>query len=98
MKPRITINTTNDGQLEIWVNGPGRDLLVNELQRLSEEIYHFHFGPEELDGEVPVQNREYREDDHLLEWGKVLFRPDHWDAQYFPHVLSHTLKTDCGPA
>jgi hypothetical protein len=87
MKPRITITTTGAGELRIWLNEAGRDLLVEELQHLSEKSDHFHFGPEELDGEVPVQTRAYLESDHVLEWGKVLFRPDRWDAQYFPHVI-----------
>jgi len=87
MKPRITISTSAEGELEIHVNEAGRDLLVRELQHLSERTDHFHFGPEDLDGEVPVQNRPYRDGDRVIEWGKVLFRPDDWDARYFPHVL-----------
>ncbi len=87
MKPRITISTNKDGELEIWVNEAGRDLLVKELQHLSETSDHFHFGPQELGGEVPVQDRAYREGDRLIEWGKVLFRTDEWDARHFPHVL-----------
>ena len=87
MKPRITINSNNDGELEIWLNEAGRDLLVKELQHLSERSDHFHFGREELDGEVPVQTQPYREGDQIIEWGKVMFRPDEWDAEHFPHVL-----------
>lgn len=87
MKPRITIDSNTDGELEIWLNEAGRDLLVRELQHLSRQSDHFHFGPEELDGEVPVRNRAYRDGDRIIEWGKVMLRPDEWDAQYFPHVL-----------
>ncbi len=87
MKPRITINTNADGELEIWLNEAGRNLLVRELQHLSERSDHFHLGPEELDGEVPVQSRPYRESDRIIESGKVMFRPDEWDARYYPHVL-----------
>jgi hypothetical protein len=87
MKPRITINMTRDGELEISLNHAGRDLLVRELQRLSEHSDHFHLGPEDLDSEVPVRNRAYRTDDQVIEWGKVMFRPDDWDARYYPHVL-----------
>jgi len=32
MAPRITLNLTADGELEIWLNPEGRDLLVKELQ------------------------------------------------------------------
>ena len=88
MKPRITINTNNDRELEIWLNPAGRDLLVRELQRLSEGSDHFHFGSSDLDGEVPVQSTAYRENDKVIEWGKVMFRPDEWDAEHFSHVLT----------
>lgn len=87
MKPRITINSNKDGELEIWLNEAGRDVLVRELQHLSERSDHFHFGPEELDGEVPVQAHPYREGDEIIERGKVMLRPDEWDALHFPHVL-----------
>ena len=86
MKPRITINLTEMGELEIWVNETGRDLLVSELQRLSEKKDHLHFGPAEI-GELGVCSRAYRPSDRILEYGKVLFRTDDWDMQHFPHVL-----------
>jgi hypothetical protein len=87
MGPRITISRGKDGELEIHVNEAGRDLLVKELLHLSESSDHFHFMPEEMDGEVPVRNRPYRDDDEIIEWGKVIFRPDAWDTRYFPHVM-----------
>jgi hypothetical protein len=87
MKPRITININAEGELEISLNEAGRDLLVRELQQLSHRSDHFHFGPEEYGGEVPVQTRAYGEGDQIIEWGKVMLRPDEWDARYFPHVL-----------
>lgn len=86
MKPRITINTNKTGELEIWLNEAGRDRLVKELQGLSKKNDHFHLQPEGAQ-EVPTQGRAYREGDQLLEWGKVLFRPDEWDREYFPHVF-----------
>ncbi|WP_432768698.1 MAG: hypothetical protein HEQ22_15245 [Sphingopyxis sp.] len=87
MKPRITINSSETGDLEIWLNEAGRDLLVKKLQNLTEQSDHFHLGPEYLNGDVPVQVIPYRDDDKIIERGKVLFRPDHWDRKYFPHVL-----------
>lgn len=67
MPPRITINLSG-GELQSWLNPEGRDLLVRQLQCLSEASDHFHIH-------------------EIIEWGKVLFRPDEWDARYFPHVL-----------
>lgn len=89
MSARITINLTAKGGFEIWLNEQGRDLLIQELQRLSENNDHFHFGPKPL-GEVEVSSIAYRPNDKILEWGKVLFRTDAWDRRYFPHVLGET--------
>jgi hypothetical protein len=90
MNPRITINRNKDGELEIWLNESGRDLLVRELQQLSEANDHVHLMPEEQDfsGAIGVRNIAYQDGDEVLEWGKILFRPDKWDAEYFPHVLA----------
>ena len=88
MAPRITLNLTANGELEIWLNPEGRDVLVKELQGLSERNDHFHFGPS---GEVEVSSRTYRSDDKLLH-GKVLFRPDAWDVEHFPHVIDQSTR------
>lgn len=85
--PRITFSRTKDGSLEIWLNPSGRDLLVSQLQRLSEHSDHFHIMPEEMGPELPARNRPYGAGDEVFEWGKVLFRPDEWDQKHFPHVL-----------
>jgi hypothetical protein len=89
MSARITINLTAGGEFEIWLNEQGRDLLIHELQGLSEKNDHFHFGPKST-GEVEVLSTAYRPNDKILERGKVLFRTDTWDRQYFPHVLGET--------
>jgi hypothetical protein len=95
MKPRITINTNKSGELEIWINETGRDLLVKELQGLNRSNDHFHLQPEGFQ-EVPIQSKAYREGDQLLEWGKVLFRPDEWDREYFPHVFEENEPPKAG--
>ena len=87
MKPRITFSISVDGLLEIFVNEVGRDMLVRELQGLSERNDHFHFGPSDAD-EVQVQSMPYKKDDKVLQYGKVYYRPDVWDQKHFPHVLS----------
>ena len=86
MKSRITVNLTTKGEFEIWLNEAGRELLVKKLQALSERNDHFHLGPAPI-GEVEVRSYPYRPDDKILEYGKVLFRTDDGDQQYFPHVL-----------
>jgi hypothetical protein len=92
MKARITINMNKGGELEIWLNEEGCDLLVRELQRLGEKNDHFHLMPENM-GEVGVSNRPYRDGDTVIEWGKVMFRTEEWDARYFPHVLETSTET-----
>jgi hypothetical protein len=92
MRPRITVRRNMQGELEIWLNEAGRDLMVRELQQLSRSSDHFHFGPEALGGEVPVQTRPYCDGDEIFEWGKVMLRPDEWDAQHFPHVLGNDTR------
>jgi len=87
MAARITINLNADGELEIWLNPEGRDMLVKHLQGLSETNDHCHLGPSPF-GEVEVSNRPYRLNDKVLEYGKILFRTDAWDAEHFPHVVS----------
>lgn len=46
--------------------------------------------PEDMDPELPARKRAYTPGDEVMEWGKVLFRPDEWDEQYFPHVLAES--------
>jgi len=88
--PRITFSRGEDGFLQIWMNPAGRDLLVSQLQGLSEQSDHFHIMPEDMGPELPARNRPYDKGDEVIEWGKVLFRPDDWDRKYFPHVLDET--------
>jgi hypothetical protein len=91
MAPRITLNLTANGEFEISLNPEGRDVLVKELQGLSERNDHFHLMPNPF-GDVGVSNRPYRSDDNLLEYGKILFRPDAWDAEHYPHVLGPSTR------
>jgi hypothetical protein len=87
MAARITLDINSAGEFELWLNPEGRDLLVKKLLALSETNEHFHLMPSEVASDVEVSTRPYRPDDKLLEYGKVLFRLDDWDARHFPHVL-----------
>jgi hypothetical protein len=75
-KARITINMTNDGVLEIWLNKEGRDLFVRELRALSESNDHFHMMPSDVPSDLELSTKAYRPTDTVLAWGKVYFRPD----------------------
>ena len=94
-KPRITVAYTKgeDGELAevlLYLNPEGRDLLIKELSHLSERSDHFHLQDEDWSGEVPLQVKAYvPEREQIVSAAKVMLRPDHWDAQYFPHVLSN---------
>lgn len=96
MKPRVTVSVLPDGSFSIAVNEAGRDLLIEELEGLSREWDHFHLDHYDDPAiasatDVPLANRAYAPGDQVLKNGKVLFRPDDWDATYFPHVLN-----ECG--
>ncbi len=85
MPARVTISVKSDGELEIWLNPEGRDQLVRELQALSASKDHFHLGT--WGGDIKLGSLSYRPTDRIVDTAKVLFRPDDWDRQYFPHVL-----------
>jgi len=91
MSARITASMTAGGELELFINEEGRDLLVKELQRLAETPGndHFHLGAFE-GAEVEMRSVSYRPSDTLIWSAKVMLRPDDWDAQDFPHVLETT--------
>jgi hypothetical protein len=91
MAPRITVSLTGE-HLDIYLNPEGRDLLVRELQGLSERNDHVHIGPVEMEYEIPIRPTAYREGEVVVEWGKILFRPDEWDAKYYPHVLEQPTE------
>jgi hypothetical protein len=83
------MNLTANGELEIWINEAGRDLLVRELEGLSEAREHFHLAASEF-GEVEVSTQAYRPSDKVIAYGKVLFRTDEWDRRHYPHVMGAT--------
>jgi hypothetical protein len=93
MKPRVTVCTRPDGTFEILLNEAGRDLMIAQLKRLDRSWDHIHldyFEDSDLAEatEVRLSPVPYNADDAVLEHGKILLRPDDWDQQYFPHVLS----------
>ena len=88
MKPRITISLRADGELELWINSEGRDLLVQELLGLGEKRDHIHLTPKDWGpAEVELSQRSYRTTDKVISSAKILFRTDEWDRAHFPHVL-----------
>lgn len=93
MKARVTVSVQPGGSFDIWVNEAGRELLIKELQGLSERWDHFHldhFEDADIDDatEIPLSAIPYKPDDRVLLNGKVLFRPDEWDLEHFPHVMA----------
>lgn len=90
MKSRITLSLTENGQFELSLSEAGRAELIELLQSLDRDDEHFHITPEGYDGDCVVSEIAYRSTDRVLSWGKVLFRPDEWGQQYFPHVLGES--------
>lgn len=92
-KSRITVvvNKNDKGEpneVLIYLNLEGRDQLLSELQHLSESSDHFHMQPEDWAMEVPLRMIPYVEGEIIPAHVKVMFRPDAWDEQYFPHVMN----------
>jgi hypothetical protein len=89
MSARITISLSSGGELHIHLNEEGRDLLIQELQRLKKTAGndHFHLGAYE-GAEVEMRSIPYNATDSILYAAKVMLRPDDWDAEYYPHVLT----------
>ena len=85
MNPRITMNVTENGVYELWLNESRRDLLVQELQNLNERNEHFHL--DSYNFGVQLSTQPYRETDEVLSVAKVYLRLDKWDQEYFPHVM-----------
>jgi len=84
-QPRITV-TIAEGEARLYLNPEGRDLLVQELQRLDERSDHFHLGTWK-EAEVVLMDSPYDPSERLVEAVKVSFRTDAWDRQYYPHVM-----------
>jgi pentose-5-phosphate-3-epimerase len=87
LEPRITISVNAEGSLEIFLNETGREKLIEELQKLDHRHDHFHLT---VDGgaEVALRSKPYRGSDKIIAYGKVVFRPDDWDHEHYPHVFA----------
>ena len=75
----------------IYVNEAGRDLLVDELRGLSRKNDHFH-GGDYPGAEVELRTISYVASEQIVRAVKVLFRPDDWDREYFPHVMAEPAE------
>lgn len=96
MTARVTVCARPDGSFEILLNEEGRDAIVRELQRLDKKWDHFHLDHFEEPGvqfatDVPLAAKPYHEGDQVFRFGKVLLRPDDWDAEHFPHVMPNVV-------
>jgi hypothetical protein len=97
-KPRITCVVTKDdngdpAEVFFYLNPEGRDLLVKELLHLDERWDHLHIQPEEWTVDLPLQISAYVPDQEtVIQHVKMMYRPDAWDEEHFPHVL----KDDTG--
>jgi hypothetical protein len=91
MKPRITFAIGEGGELQVYFNEAGRDLLVSEIQRLSEESDNCHLGTWE-GSECELSAIPYRATDTIVHAVKVALRPDKWDKQWYPHVMEKDLN------
>jgi hypothetical protein len=87
VEARITINENADGELEIWLNPAGRDILSDALKALDEMNDHIHLAPEGTYNDIELRTIPYRPNDKLFDQCKIMHRPDAWDIEHFPHVM-----------
>ncbi len=88
-----TTETGEPGELLIYLNPEGRDLLVKELAHLDERWDHVHLQDEKWTIDVLLQTRAYVPDrEVIIDCVKILFRPEEWDQEYYPHVMSTDEK------
>ena len=95
--PRITCVVTKENgepaEVLFYLNPEGRDWLVKELLQLNERRDHLHLLPGPEAETFPLRTEAYVPEDETAVWAvKMMFRPDAWDEQYFPHVM----KGDAG--
>ncbi|ESQ75091.1 hypothetical protein [Asticcacaulis sp. AC402] len=95
MTPRVTVCIRPDGSFELLCNEAGRDLLVENLQQLDRRNDHFHldyYADPDVAGatDVILGAVPYHAADTVVENGKVLLRPDDWDREFYPHVMTET--------
>lgn len=77
------------GAIEMFLNEEGVDLLVRELKSLSKQNDHCHlFAPEWGDGSGPLNLVAYDGSASTVGHLKILFRPDDWDREHYPHTVS----------
>lgn len=94
-KPRITCVVTSNQEVFFYLNPEGRDLLVKELLRLDEQWEHLHIQPEEWTVDLPLQAKAYAPDQETaVHHVKIMYRPDAWDEEYFPHVMKEGDASD----
>ena len=95
MKPRVTINLRADGELELWINSEGRDLLVQELLGLGEERDHIHLTPKDWGpAEVKLSQRSYRTTDKVILSARYCFGRMNGTARIFRMFWGATSKRD----
>ena len=91
-KPRITLQfqKSEDGPVhgvDLFLNSAGVALLIERLKSLSESNDHFHLFSPEWDPHGELSTIPYGKDETVGEHLKVLFRPDKWDREYYPHLF-----------
>lgn len=91
-KPRITLQfqIALDGTacgVELFLNPAGRALLLDALNSLSESNDHLHLFSDEWQPGGDLSNIPYDKDATVGHHLKVLFRPDKWDKEYYPHLF-----------
>ena len=90
---RITVEVSTDAESKpsevlLYLNESGLEALIRELQALSKSNDHFHcFAREWGEPDDVLCVKPYSASGITVGHLKVLFRPDDWDQEYYPHLF-----------
>jgi hypothetical protein len=98
-KPRITLQVEEGGGpsgiVEVFLNEEGRALLLDKLTALSKTNDHFHmFAPQWGWPDGPLKLTPYDKNKSTAGHLKISYRPDEWDQEFFPAVISSHESED----
>jgi len=94
LEPRVTVEIESGEEdstphtVQIFLNEEGLRKLIEDLTALSEKNDHFHMFSQDWSGSNgDLSQIPYYPQNTTAHHLKVLFRPDHWDRKYYPHMF-----------
>ena len=98
-EPRMTIElhgSEDEGrEVQLYLNEPALETLIRELTALSRQSDHTHFlAPDWGEENNVVSLVPYNSGTDTAGHLKVMFRPDDWDREHYPHVMGKPVSQE----